>query len=101
MSRSSAEWIDLMNTGGVPCGPIYTIDKMFDDPQVKHIKMAVPVESPTLGHQEVVGQAITLSRTPWELRSATPERGEHSASILESLGYSADQIAALRAKKTI
>ena len=101
VARSSAEWIDLMNAGGVPCGPIYTIDKMFEDPQVRHIKMAVPVESPALGHQELVGQAITLSRTPWELRSATPERGEHSADILAGLGYGEAQIAALRAKKTI
>jgi len=99
--RTSAEWIDLLNVGGVPSGPIYTIDKMFDDPQVKHIRMNEPIEHPTLGHQEVVGQAVTLSRTPWQLRSPTPERGEHSAPILRELGYSDAQIEEMKAAKTI
>lgn len=92
-TKTSAEWIDLFNEGGVPCGPIHTIDKMFDDPQVKHLGLAAPVHSPTLGDMHVVGQAVNMSRAPRDIRTATPELGEHTGDILGDLGYDADQIA--------
>ena len=91
----SAAWIDRLNAAGVPCGPIYAIDEMFADPQVKHLGIATPLDHPTLGRTEVVGQAVVMSRTPWQLRRATPERGEHNAEILAELGYSPGEIAAL------
>jgi formyl-CoA transferase len=101
VKRSSAEWIDLLNAAGVPCGPIYAIDEMFDDPQVRHLGIATPITHPTLGPVELVGQAVVLSRTPWELRSATPERGEHNDQILAEIGYSPAEIAELRTAEVI
>ena len=59
-TKSSAEWIDILNRAGVPCGPIYRIDEMFADPQVKHLGIAQAVDHPTLGRIELVGQAVTL-----------------------------------------
>lgn len=91
--KTSAEWIELFNEGGVPCGPIHTIDKMFDDPQVKHLGLAAPVHSPTHGDMHVVGQAVNMSRAPRDIRTATPTLGEHTGDILADLGYDADQIA--------
>ncbi len=92
-TRTSAEWIELFNEGGVPCGPIHTIDRMFDDPQVKHLGLAAPVHSPTLGDIHVVGQAVNLSRASRDIRTATPGLGEHTEDILASLGYDTAQIA--------
>ena len=96
--RDSAEWIERLNRAGVPSGPIYSIDQVFADPQVKHLQIAQPVEHKTLGRLELVGQAVSLSRTPSRLRTASPEPGEHSDEILRELGCSAADIAGLRAR---
>ncbi len=95
-TKSSAEWIDILNQAGVPCGPIYRIDETFADPQVKHLGIAQGVDHPTLGRIDLVGQAVTLSRTPSQLRTATPERGEHTDAVLRDLGYDDAAIARLR-----
>ena len=74
-TRDSAEWIERFNKAGVPAGPIYTMDQVFADPQVKHLGIAQPVEHPTLGRLELVGQAVTLSRTPSRLATRQPRAG--------------------------
>ena len=99
--KTSAAWIESLNAEGVPCGPIYKMNEVFDDLQVKHLGIARKVHHKTLGDIEVIGQAIELSRTPWSIRSATPEAGEHTDAVLGELGYGAAEIAALRAKKVV
>ncbi len=100
-TRDSAEWIERFNNSGVPAGPIYTMDQVFADPQVRHLGIATPVEHPTLGLLELVGQAVTLSRTPSRLRTASPEPGEHSDEVLRDLGYSDGDITSLRERRII
>lgn len=96
VTRSSTEWIEMLNEAGVPCGPIYKMDEVFADPQVRHMQMAAPVKHPTLGEIEVVNQPVKMSRTPSELRTATPDAGEHNAEILATLGYDAAAVAELK-----
>jgi crotonobetainyl-CoA:carnitine CoA-transferase CaiB-like acyl-CoA transferase len=86
-TNTSAHWIELFNEAGVPSGPIYSMDQVFADPQVRHLGMAVPVEHPRIGTFPVVNQAIKMSRTPSSIRSATPDQGQHTDSILADLGY--------------
>jgi crotonobetainyl-CoA:carnitine CoA-transferase CaiB-like acyl-CoA transferase len=99
--KTSAEWIEVLNKAGVPSGPIYKMNEVFSDPQVKHLGITRTVPHKVLGDVEVVGQPIELSRTPWSIRSATPEAGEHTDAVLTELGYSAAEIAKLRAGKVV
>jgi formyl-CoA transferase len=99
--RTSADWIERLNKAGVPSGPIYKMDEVFADPQVKHLGIAQKVHHPQLGDIELVGQAVTLSRTPSRLETASPDAGEHTDAILADLGYSAGDIARLREKGVV
>ncbi|HKK30084.1 MAG TPA: CaiB/BaiF CoA-transferase family protein [Alphaproteobacteria bacterium] len=99
--NTSAFWVDAMNEAGVPCGPIYSVDQACADPQVQHLGFVVPVEHPRLGSIDIARHATNLSRTPHRMRNATPEQGECTEDILSGLGYSADQIVELRAKRAI
>jgi formyl-CoA transferase len=99
--KTSAEWIEALNKASVPSGPIYSMDQVFADPQVQHLNMTRTVPHPVLGSVEVVGQPIELSRTPWSVRSATPEAGADTDAVLKELGYGAAEIAALHEKKVV
>ncbi|MDE0725626.1 MAG: CoA transferase [Alphaproteobacteria bacterium] len=96
VTKSSDEWVAILNEAGVPSGPIYTIDQVFADPQVQHLGIAQGVENAVLGPQRVIGQAVDLSRTPSAIRMATPELGEHTDEILGALGYAPEEISSLR-----
>jgi formyl-CoA transferase len=100
-TKASAAWIEIMNNAGVPCGPIYTLEETFNDPQVQHLGIAQTVESETLGPTTIIGQAFRLSRTPSRLVSAAPECGVDTDDILREMGYGAEAIAALRARQVI
>jgi len=100
-ARSTAEWIEILTKSEVPCGPIYAIDQVFADPQVRHIGAAVSVKSAKLGEIRIVNQAVKLSRTPARIATAPPELGEHTAEVLAELGYGETEIDALRKKKVI
>jgi len=100
--RPSAEWVELLNKAGVPCGQINTIDQMFADPQVQHLGLAQPVDHPTLGRLNLVAQGVNVGSTqPPRLRMATPERGQHNDEILREFGYSDTEIGSLRERKVI
>ncbi len=100
-AKTTAEWIEILVAAEVPCGPIYGIDKMFDDPQVKHIGAATIINSPKLGEIRIVNQAVKLSRTPARIAVAPPEVGEHTEELLKDLGYDKAAIDALRQKKVV
>jgi formyl-CoA transferase len=98
---ASAEWIDALNTAGVPCGPIYSIDQVFSDPQVATLPTTGAVRSPKLGDIALVAQAVTLTRTPSKIAAPPPECGEHSDEVLAEFGYGPAEIADLRARQIV
>jgi formyl-CoA transferase len=98
---SSAALIQLLNDAGVPCGPIYKMDQVFTDAQVQHLGMAVKLAKPEGGDVQLVGPAMKLSRTPARMQRTLGAAGEHNDEVLRAVGYSAEEIAALREGKVI
>jgi len=94
LSDTSESWVTRLNQAGVPCGPVYTMDKVFADPQVEHLALTLPVVHETLG-------TLALIRPPMQIDGVqprhrpTPERGEHTNAVLQEFGFTEAQIAAL------
>jgi formyl-CoA transferase len=99
--KTSAEWIQILNEAGVPCGPIYTIDKSFADPQVQHLEMAQTVHSPTLGQLTILGHPVSWGEKRNPLRSAAPELGQDNEEVFMSLGFTKEQIADLQQRGVV
>jgi formyl-CoA transferase len=100
-TKTSAEWVDIFNMAGVPCGPIYDIGQVFSDPQVKHLGIAQESARKDGSRLGLVGQPFTLSRTPSKIAVRPPELGEHTDEILKEFGFSADEIKALHDAKAV
>ena len=99
--RTSAEWIEHFNKAGVPCGPIYSIDQVFADPQVRHLGIAQSVTGKGKRALRLVGQPVSLSRTPSRLKAPPPQLGQHNDAVLKEFGFSAREIAALHKAKAV
>jgi crotonobetainyl-CoA:carnitine CoA-transferase CaiB-like acyl-CoA transferase len=99
--KPSAEWIAIFNKAGVPCGPIYSIDQMFDDPQVKHLAIAQSATRPSGDEQTFVSQPVTLSRTPSTMVVTPPAQGQHTDEVLKEFGFADGEIAELHKAKAV
>jgi len=92
VGKVTAKWttdeiVITLNDVGVPCGPVYTIDKMLEDPQVQHVGMTWPCEHPEKGAVSVNGNPINLDGVPKGVRNITPDLGDYNDELLASLGY--------------
>ena len=100
-TMTSAQVLEALEAAGVPAGPIYQVDEVFEDPQVRHLGIAEPVTHPKLGDIRLVGEPVALSRTPSRVETPTPEAGEHTDEILTELGYDETAIGRLRSKGVV
>jgi len=96
-AEGSDHWIEKLNAAGVACGRINNMQEAFAEPQVQHLGMLKKVTSKWLGEQTLMGQPITLERTPHTIARAAPRRGEHTEEILGEAGYSAEDLARMKA----
>jgi len=101
-TKTTAEWITLLETVGVPCGPINRLDEVYADPQVQHRGMKIDVPHPLAGSVPLTANPIKYSRTPLSYDRPPPLVGEHAEEVLRGLlGRSADEIAMLKANKIV
>jgi crotonobetainyl-CoA:carnitine CoA-transferase CaiB-like acyl-CoA transferase len=99
--KTSAAWNDLLVKAGVPCGPVYRYDQVFDDPHVRHRQMAVEVDHPKAGRITITNTPLKLSQTPGRVRLPAPMLGQHTDEILRRLGYEEAAIATYHAEGVV
>jgi len=98
-TRTVRQWNDALAAANVPCGPIYTMEQVFQDPQVRHRGLLGEVAHPQLGRLPVIGNPIHFSQTPVQIGVPPPMLGEHTAAVLASeLGMGELDIGRLRAE---
>ncbi len=101
-ARDADEWLEDLREAGLPCGPINTIPDVFDHPQAQARGLALETEHPTAGPVRFTGFPYKLSQTPAEIRRPPPLLGQHTEEVLTGLlGYSVDEVAALRERGAI
>ena len=102
LSRSTDEWLTLLNSAEVPCAPVQTVDQVFKAPQVLHREMLVEVDHPTAGTVSMAGIPVKFSLTPASVRLAPPLLGQHTEEVLATwLGLNGEEIAELKSKAVI
>ena len=101
VQHDSAHWIAALNEAGVPSGPIYSIDEVFADPQVRHLGMTRSVEHPARGPIDIVNQPVSLQRAPDSPYTPAPDRGEHVDEVLGEFGFDAQEIRTLRERNIV
>ena len=99
--KTSDEWVKKLEKVGVPCGPINSIDKVFNDPQVKHLGIAQSIETIPFGQTKLVGQPFNLSRSSSTMKQRPPEKGEHNEDVLLDLGFSNEELDEFKSKNII
>jgi CoA:oxalate CoA-transferase len=83
--KTIGEWIALLEEAGVPCAPINTVERVVNDPQVRHREMIVEVEHPVAGKQKMAGAPVNMSRTPGSVRTPAPLLGQHTNELLREM----------------
>jgi formyl-CoA transferase len=90
-TRTTEEWLEVLDKAGVPCGPVLTLDEVYQHPQVKARTMDIEVEHPVAGRINAIGFPVKYSSTPGQMYRPAPVLGQHTFAMLESLGYSPEQ----------
>src|SRR5262245_9021451 len=101
LTKTRDEWFDILTKADVCIGKVYDVPEVFQDPQVRHRRMAVDLDHPVAGKVTQAGIAVKLSGTPGSIRSFAPALGENTEEVLRAIGYSAAKIAELRDKRVV
>jgi formyl-CoA transferase len=99
--KTTRQWVALLDAADVPCGPIYSMDQVFADPQVVHSGIAEPVQHPRRGELRLISQVVQLMRTPARIAAPLEDKGGSTRQLLRELGYGPEEIDSLRAASAI
>lgn len=96
-TKTTGEWMELFEKHGVPAGPLYFIEELFNHPQTLANGLQVELDHPLLGPLKMVGPAFQMSETPLEAAVPSPMLGEHNDEVLAEAGLTPEQVDQLRA----
>lgn len=91
-THTVSHWVELLNGGGVPAGPVYTVPQVFEDEQVRHLGVTATLDTAYGKPMHYITQPVTLQRTPSHVVAPAPGWGEHTDEVLAEAGYSAQDI---------
>ena len=94
---SVTDWVQRLEAAGIAAGPIYELDEVFEDPQVRHLGLVAEVEQPGAGKVKMLGFPGRASATPPRIDRPAPLLGQHTAEVLGELGLSREEIERLAA----
>lgn len=100
-SKTTEEWGEILQRHGVPNGPLYFVEELFDHPQTLANGLVCELDHPLLGRMRMVGPAFQMSESPLAPQGASPPLGAHTDAVLVEAGYSPEEIARLRAEGVI
>jgi crotonobetainyl-CoA:carnitine CoA-transferase CaiB-like acyl-CoA transferase len=100
-TRSTEEWVAVLDAATLPSGPVSTYAQLFADPQVRHLGMVVHADDPELGRVPHVRAPVRLSRSRIGVRTVAPRLGAHTTEVLGALGYGPAELEALRRDRVI
>lgn len=101
VARSRTYWLEQFEAHDIPCGPINTYREVMRDPQVQARGMVLETDHPTLGRIRTLGTPIKLRSTPLVPGRPAPLLGQHTDEVLREAGYTAEEVAALRARQAV
>jgi crotonobetainyl-CoA:carnitine CoA-transferase CaiB-like acyl-CoA transferase len=85
--KSTGEWLELLEDGGFPAGPVLSITDMHADPQTRAREMVVATDHPVAGRVETLGLPVKFDCTPGGIRGPAPTLGQHTREVLAGYGY--------------
>jgi formyl-CoA transferase len=94
-------WLERCEAAGIPAGPIYSVPEALADPHAQARGMVQELPHPVAGRVKVLGNPVKMSASPPVMRKAAPQPGEDTDAVLKELGFSTDDIAALRTKRVV
>jgi crotonobetainyl-CoA:carnitine CoA-transferase CaiB-like acyl-CoA transferase len=97
----TATLTERLQAAEVPCGPIYTLDQAFNDPQARHMKLTDTITATDGKEITLPRQPFRLSRTPSKLARRTPEFAEHTDEVLTEFGFSETEIKGFRERGSV
>jgi formyl-CoA transferase len=101
-ARTTEEWLEIIQEGGIPCGSVNSIDEIFQNPHVLERQMVQELPHPSAGSIKVAGSPLKLSRTPVKIKDAPPLLGQHTEEVLKQLlDFDDNRIVRLKEKGVI
>jgi formyl-CoA transferase len=97
-TRTTEEWVQRLDEAGVPGGPVLTLDQVYEHPQVRAREMDIEIDHPVAGRVHAIGCPVKYSGTPGRITRPAPVLGQHSFSLLESLGFTPEECSQLEAE---
>ena len=100
-TRTTEEWLPLLEQSGVPCGPVLALDQVYQHPQVEARHMDIVIEHPIAGRVHAIGFPVKYSGTPPQIYRPAPILGQHTFQVLESLGIGPEEHLQLEAEGVV